>query len=464
MKGFLKPPGVGLQYDRGSILIWNLPGGDAEILKPVEGVVWDARVGAHRCHGLHYRAVVRALTQAGIALEDQAREYPELPAGPRRLPDLFEHQRLALEAWERGKRGVVELPTGAGKTMVALQAMAQVGRGSLVLVPTLDLAAQWCREIESVLGVPSGMIGGGEHEVLPVTVSTYASALRKGEHFGNRFCLAVFDECHHLAAEGNSQIAEMLIAPYRLGLSATVERPDDRHLLLDRLIGPLVFRRGIHELSGAVLSEYRVEVCHAALSEEEQRMYREARAEYLAFARANDVLPTSGRDWQRFIWAAARSEAGRQALKAFQTQRQISFAAEGKFVVLGELLERHRGERVLVFTNDNLTAYEISRRFLIPLITHQTKLAERKQIMERFRDNRWPFLVTSRVLNEGVDVPECGVAVILSGSASVREHVQRLGRILRRREGKQAVLYEVLTRFTGEEGVSQRRRQHDAYR
>jgi superfamily II DNA or RNA helicase len=68
------------------------------------------------------------------------------------------------------------------------------------------------------------------------------------------------------------------------------------------------------------------------------------------------------------------------------------------------------------------------------------------------------------VLNEGVDVPAAGVAVILSGTASVREHVQRLGRILRKAPGKEAVLYEVLTRATGEESVSLRRRRHDAYR
>lgn len=459
-----EPPAACLKYDRGTVLVWNWPERSAGFPPGVEGLVWDSRVGAFRGHALHYRAVVRGFTQAGIPFEDQARNYPELPPGLRQLPELYDHQRQALLAWERGKRGVVELPTGAGKTLLALRAMLQVGRASLVLVPTLDLAAQWGREIETALGVPAGMVGGGSHELLPVTVSTYASALRKGEFFGNRFCLAIFDECHHLAAEGNAHIAEMLIAPYRLGLSATVERADDRHRLLDRLIGPLVYRRGINELSGAVLSEYRVEVSHAGLTREEQAEYAQARSEYLDFAREHEVLPTSARDWQRFIWAASRNEEGRRALRAFQRQRRIAFASEGKFALLATLLDRHRDERVLIFTNDNATAYEISRRFLVPLITHQTRLAERKAVMERFRDSRWPFLVTSRVLNEGVDVPECGVAVILSGSASVREHVQRLGRILRRREGKQAVLYELLTRFTGEEGVSQRRRQHDAYR
>ena len=72
--------------------------------------------------------------------------------------------------------------------------------------------------------------------------------------------------------------------------------------------------------------------------------------------------------------------------------------------------------------------------------------------------------MTSRVLNEGVDVPAASVGVVLSGTGSVREHVQRLGRILRRAEGKQAVLYEVVTAGTSEARTSRKRRDHDAYR
>jgi superfamily II DNA or RNA helicase len=72
--------------------------------------------------------------------------------------------------------------------------------------------------------------------------------------------------------------------------------------------------------------------------------------------------------------------------------------------------------------------------------------------------------VTSKVLNEGVDVPDANVAVVLSGSGSVREHVQRLGRILRKKEGKRAVLYELVTDATAETYTSERRREHSAYR
>ena len=161
---------------------------------------------------------------------------------------------------------------------------------------------------------------------------------------------------------------------------------------------------------------------------------------------------------------SARSPEGRRAFLAYRTQRQISLASEGKLAVLEGLLRQHARDRVLIFTNDNDTVYTISRTFLIPALTHQTDLKERREHLARFNDGQYPALVTSRVLNEGVNIPAANVAIVLSGTASVREHVQRLGRVLRRQEGKRATLYEVITRGTAEERQSDRRRDHDAYR
>jgi len=451
-----------VSYDRGSLI---LSGAEGHAPPPEAGAwVWDARIGAFRALALYYRPAITFLTRAGIPHEDLARAYADLPAPQGKLPRPYPYQEQALAAWRKGKRGVVELPTGAGKTRLALMAMAETRRATLVLVPTLDLVAQWADLARDFLGGPVGSIGGGSFEVGVLTISTYASAVRHGAEFGNRFGLVIFDECHHLCGEAYAQCAEVLIAPYRLGLTATLERPDGRHALLDSLIGPVVFRKAIGELAGRYLSGYETRVLLAELTPAERQAYRAARRVFLAFAAEQGIALAGAADWQRFIYAASRGPRGREALAAYRTQKQLAFAAEGKFALLAGLLRRHRGERVLIFTNDNRTAYEISRRFLVPLITHQTPLPERREVLARFRDARWPILATSKVLNEGVDVPAASVAVIVSGSASVREHVQRLGRILRKDPGKQAVLYELLTRDTAEQGTSGRRRQHDAYR
>ena len=168
--------------------------------------------------------------------------------------------------------------------------------------------------------------------------------------------------------------------------------------------------------------------------------------------------------WQNFINASCRTTEGRAAFQAYREQRRIALAAPAKLRELEGLLGRHTRDRILVFTYDNATVYHIARRFLVPAITHQTKTKKRKQILDKFHRGDYPVVVTSQVLNEGVDVPAASVGIILSGTATVREHVQRLGRLLRKHGDKQALLYEVITRGTAEEFVSDRRRQHHAYK
>jgi superfamily II DNA or RNA helicase len=147
---------------------------------------------------------------------------------------------------------------------------------------------------------------------------------------------------------------------------------------------------------------------------------------------------------------------------AHREARAIAFGTAGKLRVLADLLAQHAGTRTLVFTDDNAMVYRISREFLLPAITHKTAVKERHDILQRFRTGEYPVIVTSRVLNEGVDVPEASVAIVLSGTGSQREYVQRLGRILRRGEGKLALLYEVVAEATSEEQLSRRRRPRPA--
>lgn len=209
-----------------------------------------------------------------------------------------------------------------------------------------------------------------------MTVTTYDSAFRYMDLYGNRFALLIFDEVHHLPSPSYTQITEMALAPHRLGLTATYERPDGLHGKLEQLVGP---------------------------------------------------------------------------------------HAEKKIELLDSLLKRHHGDRILVFTASTQLVYRISETSLIPALTHHTKGPERKRILDRFRSGHYSVPVTSRVLNEGVDVPEANVAIVLSGTGSPVEHLQRLGRILRKMEDKEAVVYEIVTRGTKEFQISYRRRRSDAY-
>ena len=133
--------------------------------------------------------------------------------------------------------------------------------------------------------------------------------------------------------------------------------------------------------------------------------------------------------------------------------------ADRKREVLADLLDRHRGDRIIVFTAYTDLVYELASRFLIPPITNETPADERREILDRFRRGAYSRVVAANVLDEGVDVPDANVAVVLSGSGSGREFTQRLGRVLRPKDdGGRAILYEVVTTETAEERVSRRRR------
>ncbi len=455
---------VEIDFQRGTL---ELRGGEQSALAALLPCTWDARSACLRAEARAYAEIVRALRRAKIPYEDRARRYLELGvhALVQRTPRRY--QTEALAAWEHHhSQGVVVLPTGAGKSQLALMAIDKKQRSALVVAPTLDLVRQWYSLLRASFGAHAGVgvVGGGEHDVQPLTVTTYDSAHLHMEHLGARFGLAVFDECHHLPSESYALAARQCLAPFRLGLTATPERADGREQLLEELLGPVVYRREIGELSGQYLASYETERIGVELAPDEREEYERERAVYLAFLRAQGIRVGSPAAFREFIMRSARSEQGQRAMRAYRKQRELAFAAPAKLAYAAHLLHVHRQDRTIVFTEDNASAYRISANMLIPAITHQTKVSERAEILARLNDGVYNAVVTSKVLNEGVDVPAANVAIVVSGSGSVREHVQRLGRILRMQEGKSAILYELVTAQTGEAFTSERRREHSAYR
>lgn len=444
-----------LRFDRGTLLLeggFELPTGVQDFFH------YDPRVDAYRASAHHYGQLIGPLR--GRLSRNQAPRYGRLELISALPVEPYPHQQEALSCWRaRQGRGVVALPTGAGKSLVGVLALCWAKRDSLVLVPTLDLMQQWYALLR--LAFPEqdiGLIGGGYHEPTPLAVATYDSAARHIERLGNRYGMLIFDEVHHLPSEFYRCIAEFSLAPYRLGLSATPERTDGRHEDLNELVGPIVYRRQPEELAGDVLAPFAIRPVYVELSADEQALYRQALEERNRFLQANRISLSSLAGWSRFVMLSARSSEGRRAMRAHRALRRIAHATPAKLRALSRILADHPADKLVVFTEDNATAYEISQRYLIPCLTHQTPIKERQFMLESFRAGGYRALVTSNVLNEGVDVPDAAVAVILSGSASRREFIQRLGRILRRGEGKQAVLYEVVARETREERVAERRR------
>ncbi|MBW4633473.1 MAG: DEAD/DEAH box helicase family protein [Iphinoe sp. HA4291-MV1] len=447
-----------LTFDRGTLILHPPPRAKAWM----DFATWDDRVEKFRIPAIQYRALVEAMQAEDTNFIDEAKAFYPIELVPSLEMEPYPHQSEALAAWKlAGRQGVVVLPTAAGKTYLAQMAMQATPRTTLIVVPTLDLMHQWYAHLKAAFpDAEVGLLGGGSRDRTPVLVATYDSAAIHAESLGNLYALLIFDECHHLPTDFSRVIAEYAIAPYRLGLSATPERTDGKHADLNILIGREVYRKRAEDLAGKALAEHEIVQIKVKLSQHEREKYNQLIQVRNDFLKESKISLGSIQGWQRFVQMSARSQAGRRAMLAHREAKEIALGTDGKIRVLADILAEHYPERVLIFTADNATVYRISQDFLIPAITHQTPVKERHEILTKFREGEYKSLVASHVLNEGVDVPAASVAIILSGTGSTREYIQRLGRVLRKGKdnNKQAILYEVVAEDTSEEGTSARRR------
>ena len=422
----------------------------------------DKRYHFLRTKPIYLTSVKSALRKQQIPFTVAFEERPALPFEIALSIEPRPYQQEALAYWlAEGSKGVVVLPTGAGKTFVASLAIHETRLWTLAIVPTLDLLQQWCAALASSLSVDEdeiGVFGGGKKELKPITIITYDSASIYPREL-KRFGLLIFDECHHLPAPGYRLIAESASTPLRLGLSATPERSDMAHADLEILIGPEVYRRSPAELTeGQFLAQYREIPIDIALSQEDETRYTRQRQVYRSFLQRRHIVIHSPEEFQqKIIFLSARDAEARKAMLAWREARNIAMNAPAKYTEIERLLRLHKDDLVILFSEYNQVVDEISRRFCLPSITYKTPAEERRIILERFRGGQYTKLVTGRVLNEGVDVPDCRVAIIVSGNSTKREYIQRLGRILRPKSS-QALLYELITTGTTEEDVARRRK------
>lgn len=454
---------VHLSYHKGSILVRGTH---------VPNSRWDERSKCYRALAMHYSDILDYLKgSAGMGSDshdfvvrdglDVTDDVPDpLPCPRFKKPDhrLRDYQRDAVDAWLKSRKGIIVLPTGSGKTLVAVDIIYRLNVPSLVVVPTLDLLRQWKTVLGKSFDVEVGEYSGEEKNLKPITAATYDTAYLYAGELGNKFLLLIFDEVHHLPSEGYRHIAEMFCSPCRLGLTATYERADGLHRELPRLVGGVVFEEKISKLSGEHLAEYTLERIYTELTEEEKREYDRDYRYYRDYLKKHNISLKTPRDFRFFIMRTGRDPEARKALLARHRARATALNSSSKLEVLSNLLQRHSGDRVIIFTEHNDLVRRISHEFLIPSIIHTTKKEERIDVLDKFKQGIYPRIVSSKVLDEGVDVPEANIGIILSGTGSRREFTQRLGRILRKRECKKAILYEIVSRETTEVGTSYRRR------
>ncbi len=456
-----KRRGLSLRFERGTVLLEGSPWRVEQLRVPE--LRWDRRVSAHRLPGYRYGELVAALAAARMPFVDLPSAWDRRVRVRISAPVLRDYQRDALATWqEAGGRGVIVLPTGSGKTVVAQAAIAAVGRPTLVVVPTRTLLEQWASSLSALPARPQvARFGDGLRQVGPLTVATFAAVERHAERLAERFELLVVDEAHHAAGRVRGEPLELLLAPLRLGLTATppdAERDPQGAARLAARIGPPVFRVPRSRLCEAGhLAPFDVQRLLIELEPEERLEYERCRElgarARLALAGPDGRLPS----WKTMIAqgrqrGASENGALAEAFAARRRMRQVVARAAHKRATAGRLLDQLGPEsRCLIFCADNEATYALSRELLVPAITCETSRGEREVLLDDFRAGRVRALVSARVLGEGVDLPQANCALVLgSAIGGVREPAQRLGRLLRPRGNKRAVVYELLARGTHE--------------
>ncbi len=393
----------------------------------------------------HRGLLKRALIRMGYPAQDRVgfREGQRLEVSLRDVTlagapfGLRDYQREAAEVFHQqgaasGGHGVIVLPCGAGKTVVGLAALAQVGQQCLILVTNVTAARQWIREILDKTTLTEDQVGeysGDRKEIKPVTVATYQILTwrrdRKGpfQHFGifnaTEWGLIIHDEVHLLPAP-IFRITADLQACRRLGLTATLVREDGLETEVFTLIGPKRYDVPWKEL------EKQGFIAEAAC--------REVRVDLPQPLRIDHAVAEQRR------------------------KHRISAENPEKRTLVARLARHHADDRVLVIGQYLGQLEDIARDLDAPLITGRMPNPERDALYDRFRSGEVPLLVVSKVANFAIDLPDANVAIQVSGTfGSRQEEAQRLGRILRPKAGL-AILYSLVTRDSVEQEFAQKRR------
>ena len=380
--------------------------------------------------------------------------------------NLRDYQREALDQFTRNNgSGVVILPTAAGKTLIGLKAIEEVGEKAVIIVPTKNLLYQWIDHISKYTSLTRDMIGQlGDQvkEIKEITVTTYDSARLNINLLRKNFNLLIFDEAHHGAAKETLKVLEGLPARYRLGLTATPDRSDKGEEFLFKLIGKPIVVAKVSELArNGYVAKYRLESVKIPLDEDERALYEEHMGIYRGYLQSRKIQIKTPQDYERYlIFRVNQDSEAKAALDAHRKARTLVFSSKSKLRKIEELLENHQNDKMIIFSEFNDMVYRISRNHLIPAITHETKSVEREEILKKFSKGEYSKIVTGKVLDEGWDCGSVNVGVIVSGTGQARQFIQRLGRILRPKEDE-AILYELVSPETLEAGTVKRRRKSE---
>lgn len=352
---------------------------------------------------------------------------------------LRDWQQEALGRWrEESYRGIVEVVTGGGKTVFALACVKDFGPDStLVVVPTQALLDQWWEEASAFFGMPLDDIhivtGAGKVRKGTINIAVLNTAAKLQAEGRARRSFLIVDECHK-AASTKFRSALEIEKSASLGLSATPERQYDDGLdeVLIPALGPVIYQYTYRDaLRDGVIVPFALKNILFDLEEDRQEEY-----DKLTKAISRSIHMRGMEDDKTIALLLRRARILNLSLNRIRLALRI--------------VASHQGQRIIIFHED-IEACEVIMEVLSQAnvragIYHsRMKLRERAMVLSDYRQGNIDVLVTCRALDEGFNVPETQVGIIAASTATRRQRIQRLGRVLRPVAGKdQAVVYTLV--------------------
>jgi RNA polymerase primary sigma factor len=383
---------------------------------------------------------------------------------PVRRVSLYDWQRDALIAWDDAdRRGVVQAVTGAGKTRVGIAAIEdahRLGRQSVVIVPTLALVRQWISAIAELLPQVRIRTRLRSDRSWDVMVTTVQSAMRRPA-LTRPGGLIVADECHRYGAESYS-LALNKAYQWRLGLSATVERGDDGDQILQGYFGRVCFDLGyMRATTDQLVAPFKFAFASVPLSAQERAEYDrldgELKAARLPLVQRYGIPESPVAEFLKGVSALAedRTPGGggglaRRYMAQFSRRKALLAETRMKYLVLAGLSPAVQASAgAIVFTQTQASAHASAAVLAAAgcsaaAVHSELDADEREQRLDMLRTGQITALSAPRILDEGVDVPDADLGVVMASNRSRRQMIQRLGRVLRKRDRKVArfvVLY-----------------------
>jgi|TARA_R100000482_G_scaffold78198_1_gene30585 superfamily II DNA or RNA helicase len=321
---------------------------------------------------------------------------------------LRDYQLKALDSWKsNGGEGVVIAPCGAGKTAIGVAAMAEYNTKALVLVHTNDLAVQWMNRIESMLNEKATQYGAGKkNDSGRVVVATFQTLERMSfterYAFGRQFGLCIVDEAHHVPAHTFCSVMFCMPARYRLGLTATPERPDGLTSILWWHFGSPVYEITNEQLtvSGHVVPPS------------------------IEWLFTDYTGPRERVDWSKLITKMTTDPNRNQKI----LDRVLSACFKGRqILVLSDRVDH------CIWIAEQLKAQSIVAE---PLVGKMTK-KQRADVLQRANDRMIQVVCATTVADEGLDLPSLDTVVLTTPSKAMGRIQQRIGRVMRPHPQKQ---------------------------